>query len=107
MTTSTLPINKKFNYHSFIGGGNGNSINADCGAILGGSGNTVNHAWSAVFGNGLTTAATNTFYTECLNAINTPSFIGLGTFAPGTLQRHVLATACLGLPAGTSIVVIE
>lgn len=95
MTTSTLPINKKYNYHSFIGGGNGNSINADCGAILGGSGNTVNHAWSAVFGNGLTTVAPNTFHAECLNAVNTPNSL-LGPFPSGTISY----TTTPVLPAG-------
>ena len=43
---------------------------------------------------------------NCLNACDTPPFI-LGFYPPGTLQCYTLATACIGLPAGAKIVIIE
>jgi len=71
--------------HSFIGGGISNVINASCGAILGGQNNTVNHAYAAVFGNGISSAAADTFHVSCLNAVNTPNS-GLGPFPAGTIS---------------------
>lgn len=67
-----------------IGGGNGNTVNAPCAAILGGQGNTVNHAYAGVFGNGVTSQAPDTFHVSCLNAVNTPN-VAIGPFAPGTV----------------------
>ena len=47
--------------------------------VIGGSGNTVNHDYAGIFGNGLTSAASNTFHINCLNAINTPNApLGVG-----------------------------
>lgn len=81
--------------HSFIGGGNGNVVNAPCSAILGGQGNTVNHAYAAVFGNGVNSVAADTFHVSCLNAVNTPNS-ALGPFPPGTISF----TPTPVLPAG-------
>lgn len=75
-----------------------------CAAILGGQNNVVNHDYAAVFGNGLSSAAADTFHVSCINAINTPSFVS-GGFPAGTLQ-YILAPAILGFPLGTCMVLI-
>ena len=70
--------------HSFIGGGQLNCICAQHSAILGGNNNKVTHNCAGVFGNGVNSAAANTFHVNCLNAVSTPLYAAIG-IPPGTL----------------------
>ena len=91
---------------SFIAGGTNNNVFASCTAILGGANNSDGgFPFSAVFGNGLTSVAADTFHVSCLNAVNTPLFGG--AYPSGTIQRYALPTPALGLPAGTTILIIQ
>lgn len=99
--------------HSFIGGGQSNTVSAECASILGGQNNTVSGAYSSIlgglnnndggfpfsgiYGNGITAVAPDTFHVSCLNAVNTPT--GAGPFPAGTISytpTPVLPPGALG-----------
>lgn len=65
------------------------------------------YQYAGIFGQNVSAVAPNTFHVECLNACATPAFAGLGTYPAGTLQCYTHATACIGLPAGAKIVIIQ
>jgi len=71
--------------YSSVLGGMSNSASGAYSSILGGSGNSDGgFNYAGVFGQGITAVAPNTFHVECLNAINTPIYTGLG-YLPGTI----------------------
>lgn len=92
--------------YGVIGGGLNNRVTQPFSAVLGGRNNTVNHTCSGIFGDGLTSAAANTFHVNCLNAVNTPVYTGI-PYPLGTVIRHALPAPALGLPAGTTILIIQ
>ncbi len=94
--------------YSTIAGGRQNLICGRFSAILGGTSNVINigHDYSAAFGQGVMSAAANTFHVECLNAINTPAYaFGLPA---GTYMKVAVTAGMIGVgfPPGTSIIVM-
>jgi hypothetical protein len=77
----------------------GNTVSGYYSAILGGKGNLVTHNCAAAFGNGISSVAPNTFHVNCLNACDTPAYVG--GLPPGTIFKSATPP-----PLGTPLYII-
>ena len=92
---------------SFIGGGANNTISGQYSSILGGSGNSDGGLTNVhIAGSGITAAANNTFYANCLNAKDTPSYPGF--YPTGTVSYYLVTSSFpSGITPGMKLLVIS
>jgi len=88
------------------GGNGGNTVSGNYSSILSGQCNIVTHNYSSASGYGIISVADCAFHANCLIAPDTPAYSALPPL--GTLMRFPtpLGLVALGMPSGSSIVLI-
>ena len=83
--------------HSFIGSGCNNIVEGSFSSVLTGCRSCDNgFDYAGVFGCAVVAQAANTFHVECLNAVNTPTYVAGPGFPSGTIFKYTGGA----LPAG-------